>query len=87
MNLVDLLLALVSRDLEDCRVWVPDILFSVSIVLRLCFMEVSVADDDDIAQDEEFVRSKASKEDKERFAKAVLSWVPHLLLAPLFGRR
>lgn len=32
-NLVDLLLALVSRDLDDCRVWVPEILYSVRIVL------------------------------------------------------
>lgn len=29
-NLVDLLLALVSRDMEDCRSWVPGILLSVS---------------------------------------------------------
>ena len=28
-NLVDLLMALVSRSLEECRVWIPGILFSV----------------------------------------------------------
>ena len=59
-NLVDLLLALVSRDLEDCKVWVPEILFS----------------------DAEFVNSRASREDKEKFAKAVLACV---YLLPLFS--
>ncbi|OCB89261.1 ARM repeat-containing protein [Sanghuangporus baumii] len=49
-NLVDLLLALVSRCPNEMRVWVPEILFS-----------------------EDFIPTKAQREDKERFAKAVLS--------------
>ncbi|KAI5120002.1 hypothetical protein M0805_008463 [Coniferiporia weirii] len=50
-NLVDLLVALVTRCLDECRAWVPQILFS----------------------DDEFIRTKASREDKEKFAKTVLA--------------
>jgi len=49
-NLVDLLVVLVQRCTEECRVWVPEVLFAV-----------------------DFFPTKASKEDKEKFAKAILA--------------
>ncbi|KAH8115086.1 ARM repeat-containing protein [Phellopilus nigrolimitatus] len=50
-NLVDLLMAMVTRCLEECRLWVPQILFSET----------------------EFIPTKASTADKEKFAKTVLA--------------
>ncbi|THH07205.1 hypothetical protein EW145_g3549 [Phellinidium pouzarii] len=50
-NLVDLLVVMVTRCLDESKVWIPQVLFS----------------------DNEFIRTKASRADKEKFAKSVLA--------------